>query len=354
MNKPLYEAPTIVRHQSGMMNKFGRAQAMKPMESIAGVDVEELVGTYGSPLFVFSERELVSRYRELHDLASLRLPKVRIAWSYKTNYLDGDLLDPPPRGCVGRGGLGASSYDKALWRLGVPAVAGALQRAVQARARCSRSRPASAGVRSCTSTTSTSSTLGRRRRWPSSTASEPEASRCASTCRCPRACLRGPASASTWRAARPGTPSARLHRRRQACELAGLHCHIGTFISRAPPPYRAARHAKLAAFANQIRDEHGDRRSSSSTSAAASRPTTRSRRSTCQGTQSDAVLRPLRRAPSSTGCQAPRGPAASKRPPWSWRTGRAVVDDAGYLDQHRGRQQAPAGRASRGGGGRRA
>ncbi len=88
MTKPPYERPTLVRHQMGMMNKFGRAQAMQPLESIDGVSIEELVATYGSPLFVFSEADLVARYRELHDLLALRYRKVRIAWSYKTNYLD--------------------------------------------------------------------------------------------------------------------------------------------------------------------------------------------------------------------------------------------------------------------------
>jgi diaminopimelate decarboxylase len=87
--KPAYERPLLVRHQPGMMNKFSRVQAMRPLDRIDGVPVEELVAQYGSPLFVFSEKTLVSRYRELRDVLSLRYPRVRIAWSYKTNYLDG-------------------------------------------------------------------------------------------------------------------------------------------------------------------------------------------------------------------------------------------------------------------------
>jgi diaminopimelate decarboxylase len=50
--------------------------------------VKQLVAKYGSPLFVFSERSLVAKYRELFDAFSLRIPRVQIAWSYKTNYLD--------------------------------------------------------------------------------------------------------------------------------------------------------------------------------------------------------------------------------------------------------------------------
>ncbi len=88
MSKLPYEPPTIVRHQAGLMNKFGRASAMRPLTHVDGVSVAELVETYGSPLFVFSERRLVESYRELRDSFTVRWPKVRIAWSYKTNYLD--------------------------------------------------------------------------------------------------------------------------------------------------------------------------------------------------------------------------------------------------------------------------
>ena len=87
-DRPQYERPVLVRHQMGMMNKFTRAQAARPQTHIAGVSVDELLETYGSPLYVFSEQSLVDRYRDLRDQLCLRWPKVRLAWSYKTNYLD--------------------------------------------------------------------------------------------------------------------------------------------------------------------------------------------------------------------------------------------------------------------------
>lgn len=87
--KPRYERPIFVRHEMGAMNKFGRVQAMVPMTSIDGVSIDELVAKYGSPLFVFSEKTLVDRYRGVRDALSLRWPKVRMTWSYKTNYLEG-------------------------------------------------------------------------------------------------------------------------------------------------------------------------------------------------------------------------------------------------------------------------
>jgi diaminopimelate decarboxylase len=88
MSLPRYERPTLVRHQIGMMNKFARAQAARPYSHVDGVAVRELIERFGSPLFVFSERTLVARYRELRDAFARRLPRVQPAWSYKTNYLD--------------------------------------------------------------------------------------------------------------------------------------------------------------------------------------------------------------------------------------------------------------------------
>lgn len=88
LNKDLYERPSLIRHHVGLMNKFSRVQAMQPQTEIDGVSVDALVEKYGSPLFVFSEKTLVARYRELHQAFTLRYPRVRLAWSYKTNYLD--------------------------------------------------------------------------------------------------------------------------------------------------------------------------------------------------------------------------------------------------------------------------
>ena len=86
--RPVYERPTLIRHQMGLMNKFGRQQATRALAEIDGVSIERLVEQFGSPLFVFSERTLVANYRELHEAFARRYPRVRIAWSYKTNYLE--------------------------------------------------------------------------------------------------------------------------------------------------------------------------------------------------------------------------------------------------------------------------
>ncbi|MFO0576002.1 MAG: diaminopimelate decarboxylase [Polyangia bacterium] len=84
---PIYERPVLLRHQMGLMNKFGRAVQSRPQTHIDDVPVADLVARYGSPLFVFSERTLVQKYRGVYQAFARRYPKVRLAWSYKTNYL---------------------------------------------------------------------------------------------------------------------------------------------------------------------------------------------------------------------------------------------------------------------------
>ncbi len=88
MSRLPYVKPTIVRHQTGLANKFATSSQPRFVDMIEGVAVSELVERYGSPLFVFSERVLRQTYRDVFRAFSLRYPKVRFSWSYKTNYLD--------------------------------------------------------------------------------------------------------------------------------------------------------------------------------------------------------------------------------------------------------------------------
>lgn len=113
MSRPMYERPTIVRHQMGFMNKFGRLQGMRPLTHIDGVAISDLVAQHGSPLFVFSERTLIDRHRELHDAFTRRYAKVRLAWSYKTNYLEAICRTFHRRGSWAEV-VSPFEYDKAL------------------------------------------------------------------------------------------------------------------------------------------------------------------------------------------------------------------------------------------------
>lgn len=88
MEKRTYERPTITKLNAGLMNKFGSRTESRPMTHIDNVAVSDLVDKYGSPVFVLSEQRIRSQYRQVQQAFATRYPKVQMAWSYKTNYLD--------------------------------------------------------------------------------------------------------------------------------------------------------------------------------------------------------------------------------------------------------------------------
>ncbi len=88
MGKKEYIKPWIKKHVSGTMNKFGAVYNRTYRDEIEGVMVNQLCETYGSPLFVMSEKTMRRQYRNIYKEFSNRYPKVKFSWSYKTNYLD--------------------------------------------------------------------------------------------------------------------------------------------------------------------------------------------------------------------------------------------------------------------------
>ena len=88
MNKKQYERPIIKSLNQGLMNKFGTRTEYTPMTHIDGCAVKDLLKKYGSPLFVISERKIRDNYRNAKRIFETRYPKVQFAWSYKTNYLN--------------------------------------------------------------------------------------------------------------------------------------------------------------------------------------------------------------------------------------------------------------------------
>lgn len=85
--KKQYVAPTIERNSAGNINKYGAKSVVRHQESIDGIAVKELVNRFGSPLLVFSESQLRKKYRRLQDVMQMHYPHLQQAWSYKTNYL---------------------------------------------------------------------------------------------------------------------------------------------------------------------------------------------------------------------------------------------------------------------------
>jgi diaminopimelate decarboxylase len=70
----------------GMLEKSGTSSSTQPVTHIDGVSVKGLIAQYGSPVFVMSERQIRSNYQSAVQAFSTRYPKVQFAWSYKTHY----------------------------------------------------------------------------------------------------------------------------------------------------------------------------------------------------------------------------------------------------------------------------
>ena len=88
MSKLRYERPVIQKMNAGLMNKFGNRTEYEPVKQIDGVSVASMIKEYGSPVFVISERTIRKTYREAVRAFKTRYPKVQFAWSYKTNYIN--------------------------------------------------------------------------------------------------------------------------------------------------------------------------------------------------------------------------------------------------------------------------
>ena len=87
MPSKMYVPPAIKRNSNSFLDKHGYQRDSPPPDRIDGVHIEKLTAEYGSPLFVFSERTLRDKYYDAHTAFSTRYPQVQFAWSYKTNYL---------------------------------------------------------------------------------------------------------------------------------------------------------------------------------------------------------------------------------------------------------------------------
>lgn len=83
----LYEKPVIIRHQSGLQNKFGKLPGMRVMEELDGVPLTRLAEEHGSPFYLISENAIRRKVQQFRRAFETRYPRVRLGWSYKTNYL---------------------------------------------------------------------------------------------------------------------------------------------------------------------------------------------------------------------------------------------------------------------------
>jgi diaminopimelate decarboxylase len=118
--KTAYEKPVMLRLETGYLNKFGSSPmySRRVRKAIDGVNIDHLVESYGSPLFVFSERIMRQKYREAHEAFATRYPHVVQAWSYKTNYLQAVCAIFHDEGALAEV-VSEFEYEKAR-KLGVP------------------------------------------------------------------------------------------------------------------------------------------------------------------------------------------------------------------------------------------
>ncbi len=70
------------------MNKFGTKTENEVVSHIESVSVKGLLNEYGSPLFVISEKQIRRNMQNAKRIFKTRYPKVQFAWSYKTNYMN--------------------------------------------------------------------------------------------------------------------------------------------------------------------------------------------------------------------------------------------------------------------------
>lgn len=88
MKRIKYERPLINRINAGMPDKFGMNRQIKAITHIDEIPVKDLIDQYDSPVFVISEKTIRNKFNQARKAFSTRYPKVQFAWSYKTNYMD--------------------------------------------------------------------------------------------------------------------------------------------------------------------------------------------------------------------------------------------------------------------------
>ena len=83
-----YERPIITKINAGVTDKFGMRSKMKVISEIDGIPVKKLIKEYGSPCFILSENTVIKTLNDAKRAFSTRYPNIQFAWSYKTNYLN--------------------------------------------------------------------------------------------------------------------------------------------------------------------------------------------------------------------------------------------------------------------------
>ncbi|MCF6183666.1 MAG: hypothetical protein L3J56_03395 [Bacteroidales bacterium] len=83
-----YERPIITKITAGVTDKFGMQSKMPIITAIDNIPVEKLIKDYGSPSFILSEKTIKKTFNDAKRAFTTRYPNVQFAWSYKTNYMN--------------------------------------------------------------------------------------------------------------------------------------------------------------------------------------------------------------------------------------------------------------------------
>ncbi|MEW5692705.1 MAG: diaminopimelate decarboxylase [Candidatus Hydrogenedentota bacterium] len=116
--KRIYEKPMFTEQSIGFVNKFQSAYYERTTSEIDGVPVKDIISKYGSPVFVFSEKKLRETIRNYQRIFKTYYPKIVFAWSYKTNYLGAICSILHSEDCLAEV-VSEFEYEKARY-LGVP------------------------------------------------------------------------------------------------------------------------------------------------------------------------------------------------------------------------------------------
>jgi diaminopimelate decarboxylase len=241
MSRAPYEPPRLQPHRPDIGNQFGQAPPRAPVTEIDGQHIDGLVKRFGSPLFVFSEQTLRARVAEFREAFEDRYPRIRFAWSYKTNYLDAICAILHQEGWDAEV---VSELEYAMARrLGVPGNKIICNGAFKPRSWCERASREGAYVQiDHFDEIDTLASVVRSRSRPLPVAL--------------RVNVRVEAMANHWErfgfSLENGEALDAAFRVLEVpkLRLTGLHCHVGTFIT-LPNVYRIAAQ-KLAALATQI------------------------------------------------------------------------------------------------------
>jgi len=84
-----YERPQIIRIGHPLYVKHGLAttHSQPVLSEIEGHLIQGLLKEFGSPLFIFSEKQMISQFSAAKSAFESRYQSVTFGWSYKTNYL---------------------------------------------------------------------------------------------------------------------------------------------------------------------------------------------------------------------------------------------------------------------------